>query len=175
MSGTTVSVIVFLLGSLGILALTLRLRSLHGLARFFAFEGLLAMAVLNAPHWFEQPFSPRQLLSWAALLLSAFLAIHGFILLKQIGKPQGDFEHTTVLVQRGAYRYIRHPLYASLFWLGLGIFLKGISLVTAILTVVVIVALLATARIEEAENIRHFGPAYEEYMRQTKRFIPYIF
>ena len=169
------ALIIFLFGSLGIIILTLRLRSAHGLARFFAFEALLGMAVLNGPHWFEQPFALRQLFSWAFLLLSGFLAVHGFMLLKQIGKPQGNIEQTTVLVKRGAYRYIRHPLYASLLWLGLGIFFKGMTLLTGALTVVVIVALLATAKIEEAENRQRFGAVYDEYMRETRRFIPYVF
>ena len=174
-STTILSIVIFLLGSVGITLLTLRLRSTHGLPRFFAFEALLGMAVLNGPHWFEQPFSPPQLLSWALLLVSGFLAIHGFMLLKEIGKPQGNIEQTTVLVKRGAYRYIRHPLYASLLWLGLGIFFKGMTLLTGALTVVVIVALLATVKVEEAENRQRFGAAYDEYMRETRRFIPYVF
>jgi protein-S-isoprenylcysteine O-methyltransferase Ste14 len=35
--------------------------------------------------------------------------------------------------------------------------------------------LLLTARIEEAENLRFFGAAYTEYMKRTKKFIPYLF
>jgi protein-S-isoprenylcysteine O-methyltransferase Ste14 len=34
--------------------------------------------------------------------------------------------------------------------------------------------LVATARIEEAENVRFFGPSYSEYVKQTKMFIPYL-
>jgi protein-S-isoprenylcysteine O-methyltransferase Ste14 len=35
--------------------------------------------------------------------------------------------------------------------------------------------LVATVRAEEAENIHFFGPAYREYMRQTKMFVPFLF
>jgi protein-S-isoprenylcysteine O-methyltransferase Ste14 len=35
--------------------------------------------------------------------------------------------------------------------------------------------LLATAKAEESENIRYFGPAYSEYMKRTKMFIPFLF
>jgi protein-S-isoprenylcysteine O-methyltransferase Ste14 len=35
--------------------------------------------------------------------------------------------------------------------------------------------LVATARIEEAEDVRFFGAAYQEYMKQTKMFIPFLF
>jgi len=35
--------------------------------------------------------------------------------------------------------------------------------------------LVATAKAEEAEDIRFFGAAYQIYIKQTKRFIPFLF
>lgn len=35
--------------------------------------------------------------------------------------------------------------------------------------------LLATAKVEEAENIGYFGTAYRAYMKRTKMFIPFFF
>lgn len=35
--------------------------------------------------------------------------------------------------------------------------------------------LTMTARIEEGENLRHFGLAYQAYMQRTRRFIPWLF
>jgi protein-S-isoprenylcysteine O-methyltransferase Ste14 len=35
--------------------------------------------------------------------------------------------------------------------------------------------LLATAKVEESENVRYFGTAYAEYMKRTKMFIPFLF
>jgi protein-S-isoprenylcysteine O-methyltransferase Ste14 len=35
--------------------------------------------------------------------------------------------------------------------------------------------LVATARIEEAEDIRFFGSAYQAYMKRTRMFIPFVF
>jgi protein-S-isoprenylcysteine O-methyltransferase Ste14 len=34
---------------------------------------------------------------------------------------------------------------------------------------------VVTARSEEAENVRYFGAAYQEYVRRTKMFIPLVF
>jgi protein-S-isoprenylcysteine O-methyltransferase Ste14 len=172
-----IQLIVFCLGTLGLAAYSrraLRQPRSHGFARFFAFTAILGLVVLNAPHWFHNPFYARQLLSWAALLGSLFLAVHGFYLLHGTGKPQGSFEDTTVLVTVGAYRYIRHPLYASLLLLGIGAFLKNPGLLADALLLVMIVALVFTARLEEAENIEHFGEAYVAYMARTRMFIPYI-
>jgi protein-S-isoprenylcysteine O-methyltransferase Ste14 len=35
--------------------------------------------------------------------------------------------------------------------------------------------LIATAKADERECIRFFGVSYQEYMKRTKMFIPYIF
>ena len=147
----------------------------HGFYRFFAFESLLGLVVLNLDAWYRDPFSPRQMLSWLLLVASLLLAAHGFYLLHTIGRPSGGFENTTVLVTRGAYRYIRHPLYSSLLGLGWGAFLKGPSLPGILLAVMATAFLVATARAEEGENLARFGAAYTSYVRVTKRFIPLVF
>jgi protein-S-isoprenylcysteine O-methyltransferase Ste14 len=133
------------------------------------------LAILNATVWFRNPFSAAQVFSWISLIASAFLAVHGFTLLRKIGRPQGNFEATTRLVTSGAYRYIRHPLYASLLLLGLGTMLKQVTLLTALLGAVCTAALYATAKVEEAENLQRFGDDYAAYMRRTRMFIPFVF
>src|SRR3989337_275306 len=61
------------------------------------------------------------LLSVSSFCLSS-IAAHGFYLLMVIGKPEGHFENTTAIVMLGAYKYIRHPLYASLILFAWGTF-----------------------------------------------------
>jgi protein-S-isoprenylcysteine O-methyltransferase Ste14 len=171
-------ILTFIIVSAGIFAFSwpsLRQPRSHGFFRFFAFETVLMMIYLNAGVWFREPFSPVHTLSWICLLGSIFLAVHGFYLLRAIGKPQGDFEATTQLVTQGAYRFIRHPLYASLLLVGLGAFLKDVSLTGLALLVALLAFLIGTARSEEAENLEHFGAAYMEYMRRTKMFVPFMF
>jgi protein-S-isoprenylcysteine O-methyltransferase Ste14 len=103
--------------------------------------------------------------------------LHGFYLLRVIGQPEpeGSFEDTTTLVTVGAYKYIRHPLYSSLLFLAWGIFFKNVSLLTTLLAVVATVSLVATARVEEQENVAKFGDSYTAYMQQTKMFVPFLF
>jgi len=71
--------------------------------------------------------------------------------------------------------YIRHPLYSSLLFLAWGIFFKIPSWSGALLALMATLFLFATARADEAECIRFFGPAYEKYMKKTKRFVPFLF
>ncbi len=170
--------IVFALGSLGILIFSwpsLGNMRAHGFYRFFAFESILALILLNIGRWFHDPFSVQQLISWPLLCGSLFLAIHGFYLLRIIGKPTGNFENTTALVKIGAYQYIRHPLYSSLLFLGWGAFFKSVTLASAALVMSISVFLFATAKTEEAENLAKFGEEYARYRRTTKMFVPFLF
>lgn len=94
--------------------------------------------------------------------------------MRLIGKPEGSFENTTTLVRLGAYRYIRHPLYSSLLWLAWGIFFKDPSLPGGVLALAALAFLVATAKVEEAENLHRFGADYAAYMKTTKMFIPFL-
>ena len=44
-----------------------------------------------------------------------------------------------------------------------------------ILTIIVILFVIAASKTEEKENLIFFGSEYENYMKRTKMFIPYLF
>ncbi len=160
----------------------LRPRS-HGFPRFFAWELILILVLLNAPHWFRSPFSPQQLVSWMFLIISIFLVTHGVHLLRAVGKPNENrtdpallgLEKTSALVTSGAYKYIRHPLYSSLLFLAWGAFLKDPDSIGLVLVLSSSVFLLFTARNDESECLQQFGKEYQVYIQGTKRFIPFLF
>jgi protein-S-isoprenylcysteine O-methyltransferase Ste14 len=155
----------------------------HGFFRFFAFEFILALAALNAPQWFQRPFSPFQIVSWLLLFLALFFLAQGVLLLRKIGKPNRGrtdtelfaFEKTSALVTTGLYKYIRHPMYSSLLLLAWGAFLKKPSWIGAVLAGFASMFLVLTAKADEAECTAHFGDEYRTYMRSSKMFIPYLF
>jgi len=152
-----------------------RTRQAYGFFRFFAFEALILLIVWNTSRWFREPLSTHQIFSWALFVASVALAVHVFYLLKAVGKAQERIiEDTQTLVEVGAYRYIRHPAYASLVLFGWGVFLKGVDLPSGALAAMATVFFFATAKCEEAFNIDHFGAAYSEYMKRTKMFIPFL-
>ncbi len=147
----------------------------YGFFRFFAFECILLLILPNAEYWFREPFFlALQVISWLLLVSSLVLAVHGFHLLRATGRPKGGIEDTSVLVRQGAYRYIRHPLYCSLLLFAWGTFLKNPSLIFALLAAVASAFLVATARVEEMENLQRFGDDYVTYMKETKMFIPFL-
>ena len=109
------------------------------------------------------------------LLISLLLAAHGFYLLYTIGRPRGNIENTTTLVRQGAYKYIRHPLYSSFLWGAWGAFLKDPSLPGTLLALTTCAFMTATAKVEEAENLRKFGTEYATYTKTTKMFVPFLY
>ena len=163
---------------------SLRDRRAHGFYRFFAVELLSALILLNVPVWFRDPLATRQLVSWCLGAASIGLAIEGFRLLRIVGRPAPTpsrttnlpFENTTTLVTVGAYRLIRHPLYASLLALVWCAYLKNPLAVSGIALVLGASGfLVATAIAEERENLMAFGAAYDAYMKRTRRFVPFLF
>lgn len=159
----------------------------HGFYRFFAWECILALFFLNfidVRQWFADPFSVRQLISWFLLMGCIVPGVYGIHALRTQGKPHARRPHdaslmwiekTTQLVTTGAFKYIRHPLYSSLLLLAWGVFFKHPSLLGGGVVLGATAFLLATAKVEEAENVRYFGTAYRAYMQHTKMFIPFVF
>jgi protein-S-isoprenylcysteine O-methyltransferase Ste14 len=170
--------ITFVLGTIFIIWYSwssLRQPRSHGFYRFFAFEAILGLFLLNLRGWFANPLGWYQIISWILLIGSIIPVIYGVILLRSAGKPEGSFEATTRLVTEGIYHYIRHPLYASLLYLAWGIFFKSPSLLDGCIAAFATAFLYATARADENECLIKFGNEYAEYMKWTKRFIPFVF
>jgi protein-S-isoprenylcysteine O-methyltransferase Ste14 len=173
-----IKLVIFLVVSLGITALSwksLRQPHSHGFPRFFAFEFILMLILLNIDYWFREPFSISQIISWILLVSSMALAIHGFYLLHKIGKPASGIEDTTILIIKGAYKYIRHPLYSSLLLFAWGTFFKDFSILSLILVLMASIFIILTAKFEENENLARFGDDYVEYLKTTRLFIPFLF
>jgi protein-S-isoprenylcysteine O-methyltransferase Ste14 len=163
---------------------SLRQPDSHGFYRFFAWEAILVLFLLNVEHWFTNPFSWHQLMAWTLLVFSLPPLLLGVLALRKIGQPTkerpGDpsllaFEKTSALVTTGIYAYIRHPLYSSLLLLTWGIFFKAPGLPGAAIALVATAFLVTTARADERECARFFGQQYQDYMQKTRRFIPFLF
>jgi protein-S-isoprenylcysteine O-methyltransferase Ste14 len=176
----------FLLGTFFFLAVSrrpLKNPRCHGFYRFFVFEGVLLQVLDNQSFWFVDVLSWHQMISLILLLLSLFFVISGLFLLRFHGgsttrfqaEENFAFENTATLVTTGIYRYIRHPMYGSLLLLDWGILLKHVSLMSSITAVVTTIFLFVTGYVEEKENIAFFGSTYQQYKKNTKMFIPFVF
>ncbi len=155
----------------------------HGFYRFFAWECIVALILLNVAVWFKNALAWHQIISWFLLIVCIIPLVLGVNALRTRGGPdkqkRGEpellgFERTTQLVTSGVYHYIRHPLYSSLVLLDWGVFFKHPSTAGVLLAAAASFFLILTAKADESECIQTFGPDYQEYMKQTAMFIPYI-
>lgn len=161
---------------------SLRAPTSHGFYRFFAWELMLVLVVLNLDGWYNDPGTLDQTISGVLMGISLVLVIVGYQSLRQLGKldenrdeePLLVFEKTTELVTSGIFRYIRHPMYSSLIFLDWGLFFKKISWLTGNVALAACALLVFTALAEEKENLRYFGTRYQEYMKRSKRFLPFL-
>ena len=90
----------------------------------------------------------------------------------------GDVKASTdqPVIDRGAYRWVRHPSYTGgmMMYLGTGIALTN-WLSVLIITSAGSLAYLYRVRVEEQALQTKLGSRYQEYMRRTKRFVPFVF
>lgn len=124
------------------------------------------------------------LLDWAYLGISDYLRFTGvgiYILIlvlvwsseRTLGRNWSPLlqirkEHTLVIT--GPYKYIRHPIYASLYLLSIAQFLISSNWFLGLISIVA-VDVFYRFRIEkeEAQLIEHFGKKYKDYMKTTGR------
>lgn len=80
------------------------------------------------------------------------------------------------IIERGAYRYVRHPSYtgALVMFFGIGLALGNwISL--AILVALVAISFLYRVNVEERALVAVVGDPYRAYVQRTKRFVPFLY
>jgi protein-S-isoprenylcysteine O-methyltransferase Ste14 len=79
------------------------------------------------------------------------------------------------VVERGAYRWVRHPSYtAGALMLTGQILALGNWAAVALIVCAVLSAYAYRVRVEERALVEVLGEPYREYMRRTKRFVPMI-
>ncbi|HMG13356.1 MAG TPA: isoprenylcysteine carboxylmethyltransferase family protein [Gemmatimonadaceae bacterium] len=79
------------------------------------------------------------------------------------------------VIRTGPYRLVRHPSYTAGMMMNIGVGVAlGSWLSFAILTIGTIATYLYRVRVEERALLDTIGEPYRSYMRESKRFIPYI-
>lgn len=78
------------------------------------------------------------------------------------------------LVTDGIYKLIRHPQYTGIILFTFGWLIHWPSVITLIFWPILTTSYVWLAIQEEKELIEIYGESYVEYIRKTKRFIPYL-
>ncbi len=111
-----------------------------------------------------------------ALLAGSALRRHCWRVLGQYFTGNVEVASAQPVIQDGAYRWVRHPSYTGgmLMYLGTGLAMTN-WLSVVIIAVLTFLAYVYRVHVEERALAGQIGAPYEEYMRRTKRFIPFVF
>jgi protein-S-isoprenylcysteine O-methyltransferase Ste14 len=77
------------------------------------------------------------------------------------------------LITRGPYRFIRHPIYASVIYFVWAGVLSHLSLINVCLGIIVTAGLIIRLRSEERLLLGMY-PEYADYASRTKRIVPFV-
>lgn len=128
----------------------------------------LALALVAWP-WSGQWPTPLVLLGWLPSLVLALWSLWcnrpGNFRVSPLPHPQGQ------LIRTGPYRYVRHPMYASLLLFAAGCVVGYQTLPSLLAGLLLWAVLWVKAWREEQLLLSHF-PAYRDYRAETGYFMP---
>jgi protein-S-isoprenylcysteine O-methyltransferase Ste14 len=122
------------------------------------------------------PYLPRQWLALLVFSLGLGLRFHAVFSLGRFFSTTAVTQDQHILIEQGAYRWIRHPAYSGLL---ISFFAAGLAMgdILAMLFLLspIIYVLTQRIRVEEQSLIEHFGQLYYDYCQRTKKLIPWVY
>ena len=107
--------------------------------------------------------------------LSALLGLWSFYNLgSDIYSPFPEPRKNHKIIQKGPYKYIRHPMYTSVILIGLFLFISEPSFTGFIVLMLLMYVTDEKAKLEE-ELLAKLHEEYKDYQVKTKKFIPLIY
>lgn len=112
------------------------------------------------------------LVGWAAIVVAALLALWAVASFRKAGTAIIPNRPATMLVLRGPFRFTRNPMYLALVLMYAGAGLLINSIWSLLLLPLVLLLLYRTViRREERYLAAEFGPAYDAYRAQVRRWL----
>jgi len=79
------------------------------------------------------------------------------------------------LITKGAYKYVRHPIYTGITLMGIGSIIVDQSLLVTLFYLGMVAFLIYKMQKEEKLLLKHFPKEYPGYMKKTKALFPFIY
>jgi protein-S-isoprenylcysteine O-methyltransferase Ste14 len=128
----------------------------------------------GAPPWSPAAARLGAAAGYALIAIGVLLFIAGVIALGRNLTPVPHPRDNATLVQAGAYRLVRHPLYSGGLLMALGWALRVHGWLTLALVVITAVFMDIKARREERWLLAKF-PEYAAYRKRVRRLIPFVY
>ena len=135
---------------------------------------IIAAGVRVGGAWAREARTVTTVVAGLLMVAGALLAISGVVELRGSFTPLPRPRHGARLVETGAYRLVRHPVYGGIVMGALGWGLFTASPISIGLALV----LLAFFRLKSAREeawLADVYPGYEAYRSRTRRLIPFIY
>lgn len=84
-----------------------------------------------------------------------------------------DVAEGAKLITQGPFKYIRHPMYSAVLLICLGLMLSNINVLSLVLYILLLIDLVIKINYEEKSLASNFSE-YKDYLKKTKRIIPFI-
>ena len=153
----------------------------------YVLGGLLFVVLLPAILWFcslmpalTWPPLPRMICAVVLAVVGLALSVWAIVYMRHVGdgNPMDAFGHevaprTKHLMTDGPYRLSRNPMLTGIFLYLIGCCVWLWTWQSVVAFVVFVIIMLVQVRTEEQRLRRDFGEEYEEYCRQTGRFLPF--
>jgi len=178
--------LIFLVSEI-LLTLTRRSRSQTGMKQDRSTLGMIWLVIavsITAGVFVAQNFGDAALLHGKAFAtVAVMLFVAGLILrwwaiitLGRFFTVDVTIEKDHELVERGPFRIVRHPSYTGVLLAFVGVALSlGNWAALLVMLLPIGAAFVHRMNVEEEALSRALGPRYAEYMKRTKRLVPFVY
>lgn len=142
---------------------------------------VVAVLLLGPGQWFghsvlREQFVPHSVvvesIGLSLCVLGAAIACSARYTLGKNWSGAVQLKENHELIERGLYRYVRHPIYTGLLLLFLGNAIMVGDWRGLLAVAIVFVSFWRKLRLEELWLTQHFGARYTEYASRTKALLP---
>lgn len=137
---------------------------------------LILSTLMPEAVWFRPFIDGSGLRPVGALLLLGGLVLQ-YVSIMTLGRAFSiglDPARQKHLVRHGPYRFVRHPIYAAFLGDFVGAWLLQPNAFFSVAMPIAIARVVLQAVREEQLLVASFGQGYRDYMRSTKRFVPWL-
>jgi protein-S-isoprenylcysteine O-methyltransferase Ste14 len=132
-----------------------------------AFVATYGIFFVNAFAWTGRPLVPPAVSNWLAIAAGAIF-IYARV---SLGRSIGFVPANRGIVTRGAYKFVRHPIYTGLFVAMVAFVLRNYSPLTLVMALTIVILFMIKSIVEE--RFLRTDPEYAAFMQRIRyRWIP---